>query len=356
MSLFRYSGLSAKIHAMEAHMLKVSDYKTMCSISTVKELALYLESCPGYAKQISLLTEENLNRVQIEKQLMISMYDDFVKIYRFTSSNDKSFLNMYMILFEVNIIKMLLRMQISQKPLSYELSDFKGFFEKHSKIDINKLLKVSDINEFVESFKETEYYNILSMLVNTKNINLFDVEMRLDMYCYLQMWKLKDKFLSKAGKSSIESVIGTEADLLNIMWIYRAKNNYKIDNEIIYAYLLPLHYKLKNSQIKSLIEAKNNEEFQRLVKETAYSKATAEFYDKGEKDVEKLLFRTLSRLQAKAVRNYPMSLAPVKYYMYRKNTEISNITKIVEGIRYNLSPEEIMSYLNISERKGGYMA
>ena len=356
MGLFKYSGLSAKIHAMEANMLTFDDYKTMCNISTVKELSAYLEKCPAYSSQISSLSESDLHRIQIEKQLMISMYRDFIKLYKFTSANDRSFLNIYMVYFEVGVIKVLLRMVLSGKELSHELAEFKSFFDKHSSIDINKLLKASNTEEFIESFKGTEYYNILSMLITVDNVTIFDVEMRLDMYYYLQIWKLKDKFLKGAGKVSIENIIGTEIDLLNIMWIYRSKHFYDVDNETLFAYLLPIHYKLKKAQVKKLIEAKTDEEFQQIIKGTVYARVMAEFYNEGEKDIQKLLFATLSKIQKKAVHAYPMSLAPVKYYMYRKKTEISNITKIIEGIRYNLQPEEIMSYLSISDRKAGITA
>ncbi len=353
MSLFKYSGLAAKVHAMEANMLTFDDYKTMCSISTIKELSDYLEKCPAYSNQISSLSEEEIHRVQIERQLMISMYRDFTKLYKFTSAKDRNFLNIYMVYFEVGVIKILLRMELSGQKLSHELSEFKEFFDKHSSIDINKLLKATNKEEFIESFKETEYYNIISMLTNTDNVTLFDIEMRLDMYYYMYIWKLKDKFLEGSGKASIEEIIGTEIDLLNILWIYRSKHFYDVDNQVLLAYLLPINYRLKKSQLKRLIESKNDEEFQQVLKDTLYARVMSEFYGEGEKDAEKILFATLSKLQKKAVRSYPMSLAPVKYYMYRKKTEISNITKIIEGIRYELEPKEIMSYLNISDRKEG---
>lgn len=347
---FKYSGLATKIRAMQSHMLTPQDYDTMVHMGTVKDIALYLKKCPAYSDALRDLDENNMHRGQIEKKLIFSMYKDYSKIYKFTHGTDRGFLNIYFIYFEIEIIKVLLRMVFDSRPIEYDLLDFEDFFMEHSKIDINRLSKVSNIAEFVECMKDTDYYNILSLLNNGDNIALFDIEMRLDMYYFSQAWKLRDKYLDNKSKAVLTESIGTEIDLLNLLWIYRAKTYYFLDKETIYSYLLPVRYKLKANQIKQIVEAKDYEELESEVKNTAYAKIVMDF-DPG--NAEKSLYKILGKLQSKASRSYPMSLASVKNFMHCKRVEISNVTKIIEGIRYALEPAEIKDYLNICNKNGG---
>jgi V/A-type H+-transporting ATPase subunit C len=348
--LFKYSGLATKIRAMQSHILTDEDYNTMVHMGTVKEVALYLKKCPAYSDALRNLDENNIHRGQIEKKLIFSMYKDYSKIYKFSHGTDRGFLNTYFIYFEIEIIKVLLRMLLDSRPVEYDLLDFEAFFMEHSKINIKKLSKANNLAEFVECLKDTPYYNILSLLSNGDNITLFDIEMRLDMYYFSQTWKLREKYLDKESKEALTVSIGTEIDLLNIFWIYRAKTYYSVDKEIIYSYLIPVRYKLKTEQIKQIVEAKGQDELDAEIKKTAYAKVIMDF-DPG--DPEKSFYRILGKLQSQASRNHPMSLASVKQFMYCKRVEIANITKVVEGIRYGLEPARIKDYLNICNKNGG---
>jgi V/A-type H+-transporting ATPase subunit C len=174
--------------------------------------------------------------------------------------------------------------------------------------------------------------------------------MRLDMYYFSKTWKLIDKYLDRQSKQALTISIGTEIDLLNIFWIYRAKTYYSVDKEIIYSYLLPVRYKLKTEQIRKIVESKGHDELEAEIKKTAYAQVIMDF-DPG--DAERSFYKILSQLQSKATRNSPMSLASVKQFMYCKRLEIANITKVVEGIRYGLEPAQIKDYLNICNKNGG---
>lgn len=357
-NLFRYSGLTTKIKSMQSRMLTLNDYNEMAHMTTVKDVAIYLRNCPSYSNVLEGINENDIlnghdsnsvHRGQLENKLIFSMYKDYVKIYKFTNGSERRFLDSYFIYFEIEIIKVLLRMFLDSRTLEYNLSDFEKFFMEHSKIDIKRLSKVTNLNEFIECLKETDYYNILSLLQNVGTITLFDIEMQLNLYYFSMTWKLMQKYLTKQNKKVVMQTFGVRIDLLNIMWIYRAKTYYSVDKDIIYTYIIPIRYKLKRQQIKQMVEANDNEELIKAIQNTCYSDALEE-YDIG--NAEKVYFTIVSKLLKKATMQTPMSLAPVRYFMYYKETELANITKIIESIRYGLKPEEIIKYLDISVKNG----
>ncbi len=349
LNLFKYSGLTTKIKAMQSHMFTLEDYKKMSNMNNLKELVMYLKDCKAYKSILSDVNENNIHRLEIEKKLMFSMYKDYENIYKFVNGKERHFLDSYFIYFEIEIIKVLLKMFLSSKPIEYNLMEFEKFFMKHSRIDIKKLSKAETINEFIDIMKDTDYYNILSLLNNGEDITLFDIEMRLDRYYFLQTWKLINKHLNKKDKKFISIELGTNIDLLNILWIYRAKNYYFVDKSIIYSYIIPVRHKLKKSQIKEMVEANNNIEFEEAIKKTYYSKI---FDALKEEKGEKILFYTMSKVFNASKLKNPVSLVSVAYFMYFKQVEISNITRIIECIRYSLKPEEITKYIDIYNKNG----
>ena len=64
---------------------------------------------------------------------------------------------------------------------------------------------------------------MLEKLHSLDNPVFFDYEMQLDIHYYKEVWKLKDKLLNGDTLKAFTECIGTEIDLLNIMWIYRSK-------------------------------------------------------------------------------------------------------------------------------------
>lgn len=345
--LFKYSGLITKIRAMQSYMLTHKNYDDMVHMSSVKEIALYLKDCKSYSNALSDINENDIHRGQIEKKLMYSMYKDYEKIYKFTNGNDRSFLDAYFIYFEVEILKTLLRMVFDSRQIEYDLKDFERFFMEHSAIDINTLSKSNNLDEFIECLRGTDYYNILSSLYNVGTVTLFDIEMQLDLYYFTQTWKLKDKYLKGRNRETVTYTFGSRIDMLNILWIYRAKVNYSINKDTIFAYIIPIRYKLKKQQIKNMVEAKGIDEFLEAIKSTTYASFLLNLSKESAEDTYNNI---LSKLHVKSKMQYSMSIAPVRYFMYCKKQEISNITRIIEGIRYSLKPEEIMKYIDIYNR------
>lgn len=80
------------------------------------------------------------------------------------------------------------------------------------------------------------------------------------------------KHLKKQDLMVIQRSAGLEADTLNMQWINRAKKYYHMAPADIYAFLIPIHYRLSTGQVKQLVEAESIKEFMDVLEDTGYGR------------------------------------------------------------------------------------
>ena len=76
--------------------------------------------------------------------------------------------------------------------------------------------------------------------------------------------------LSKEDSAIIKEMLGIEADIINIFWIYRSKKFYDISNEVIKSYHVRINGKLSKKTTASLMNAADSEEYLDILKKTPY--------------------------------------------------------------------------------------
>ena len=185
------------------------------------------------------------------------------------------------------------------------------------------------------------YHSLFTDLREEKSPVLSDYEIRLDLLYFKTMWKIKDKILTGKEKKIIEHCFGSRLDLLNIQWIYRSKKYYQLSAADIYTLLIPVRYKLRAEQIRQMAEADSPEEFFAALRMTAYGKIQETEWG-SQPDVEQLYHQILNRIYSNAWRRNPYTIAVLDSYLYAKEQEIQRIIATIEGIRYQLPPEEII--------------
>jgi V/A-type H+/Na+-transporting ATPase subunit C len=340
-NLLSYSGIAAKVKAMESNLFKNDDYVKISNLDTVLEFINFLKSNPSYEPLFSGYDEGSLHRGQIEELIKNSLYDSFSRIYRFCNREQRKALIFLSFRFETNIIKYCLQHVYNQE-YEYKGSNFDAFFSKRLKINLEQLSTARTMDEFITILKDTEYYPILKAIQNTNNPTLFDYEMQLDIYYFKKVWKLKDKYLKGDNNEAYTEVLGKKADLLNILWIYRSKKYYDIEPAKIYSYIIPISYKIKKKEITALIESSSVDELITLINSCYYVRA----YEISEVTSFENLYQTLLiKIYKSNKQKYPNSMAPVQQFLYLKEIEIDKLTTVLECIRYKLQPDEILSYI-----------
>ena len=164
----------------------------------------------------------------------------------------------------------------------------------------------------------------------------------LDTGYFTEVWKKIGSIPKKRVKRILREVFGTQIDWLNIMWMYRAKRFFGQSEAEISAMLIPVHYKLKKSEIQHMVEAQKLEEFLEIVEQTVYFKGKDALLQLQD---EVSYHQVMQKMYRRLCRKYPASLAPVFAYLYHKEQEIQKLTTALEGIRYQVPEQDIRTLI-----------
>ena len=344
MGLLAYSGITTKVRAMESRLLKPEQFRELAEQEDVRSGADYLKEQPAYAEVFDGLDDTKLHRGYIEQILTQSEYRDFTRLYLFSSMKQRKFLDLYFKHYEVEVIKKLLRHMLGGREGQTDLSMFQGFFEKHSELDLETLCRAKNFSEFTEALEGTVYGKLLSQMQEKGQTGLFDCELKLDLFYFQLLLKLRNKLLSKTERKILDDCFGSRLDLLNIQWICRARSFYRLSQAEIYALLIPVHYRLRADKVKLLVEAEDDAKFFAVLRETPYGKQE-ELQTGQMPDIQLLSNQMLNRIYGRTGHRYPHSPAVLDSYLYRKELEMRKIVTALEGIRYGLPASEIMGLL-----------
>ncbi|MDY3919940.1 MAG: V-type ATPase subunit [Candidatus Limivivens sp.] len=341
--LLAYSGTTTKLRAMKSRLLTESDYRNLAAMRTVTDALVYLKKKPGYSRLFANRDETSLHRNEIENILMKSIYSDYRKIYRFAPGSQRRFLDVYFGRYETSMLKSCMRRVFDHQNVTLYAGSFREFFEKHSDIDLDKLSASHTMAELVESLKGSMYYDTLRRVADLPSPTLWDYGMALDLFYFKWMWAQKDDILKdQESRNIFMDAYGVKMDLLNIQWIYRSKKYFKMAPAQIYALLIPVQYRLKKEHTQAMTEAGTMEEFSAALRATWYGR---HFDILTPEKLPSAYVRIRHSIQTEHAKKEPYSIATVISYLFEKEHEIDRLTTALEGIRYGLPQEEILSYL-----------
>lgn len=328
-----YHGMQAKVRAMGKRLLSPEDYDALLSKSTVREIAAYLKEHTGYSGALSRLEETTVHRGDLEKAVQWTFYDEVMKILRFSSAQDKRFFRLYILRHETELLKRVLRGYVSGERVQ-EMHVPEGY-RRYLQIQPDSLLHAADLSAVIEQMRGTDYYRLLQRFRGGND--LFGMEMTLDDFYFKRAWNTVQKELSGRNRELIEDTLGSEIDLLNIIWIARCKRFYKMPGERIPAYLIPISHKLSKEKLTALTAAPDAEGVFDRLKGTCYDGI---FTDGVPWEMAMQVY--LLKKHRQHYRQEPLSIGCPIGFLHLKENEISNIVKMIERARYYAQQELLL--------------
>lgn len=340
---FSYSGLNTKIHGMKSKLLTEKDFSEMANQSSVPDVIRFLQNTRGYGEFFSDSADESFyHRESLEQILIYALYNNFARIYTFSTMYQRKFLDLYFQNFETRFLKQLLRATMNNGKGAVDTTLFKPFFERFSDIPYDKCISATTTEELINCLKDTKYYEPLMNVYNLPEKNLFNYEICLDLFKFRNLWKAKNKFLKGDDLTVVTDIFGHKIDLLNLEWIYRCKKYYNMTSAQILEMVIPIHYKLKRNELFKMVEADSVKSFTEILSTTYYGSDVSNFEDKS---IEKYYDSLMGKYYNKIFTRMPYSLACVITYLYLHERETSNIILVTEGVRYSYPSDEILKLL-----------
>ena len=184
-NLLSYSGISAKIRAMQSKLTTEEQLLEILQLSDVPQVIAYLKRTPEYAEVWKDLDENSLHRGQIEKLLKTSIFHNFSRIYQFANKEQRKFLDLYSKRYEIRVLKEIMTDLFDHRDTDpVDITPYCEFFRKHSKLDLEQLTACTNMEEFIAALKGHEFYQPLSQIRNHESALLFDYGMALDLYYF----------------------------------------------------------------------------------------------------------------------------------------------------------------------------
>ncbi len=328
----KYAYITGRVRAMKTKLIPHEMYQRMLGME-IPEITRYLEETQ-YKEEIDLMAKDHSGAELVEYATFANLAKTYRKLLRVSIDEPEFLILEYLRRWDIWNIKTILRGKF------YGASDeeIMKYLVPAGELDqefLEGLAKKEKIEEVIQAFDGTDYYEALTQYDGQM---LSSVENALDKLYYFRMERAVGGTLSVGGGLLLKYV-RKEIDVKNLVTLFRM-NKAGIEASVIQENLLPggkLHEEL------SRMAGQSYNEFVRGLEGYPFWGAISDVVAEGG-SVSRIEARLRAYLvrYAWAISNYhPLSILPVLGYIVSKDTEVSNIRKIVRGKEAGLSAELI---------------
>lgn len=330
---FKYPALNSKMKCMYANNLSQEELEEMQRQSNLKETINFIKAKFPSLENIN----ENMHRKELEQELNNLFIYEILKLIKYLNKSEKKILMQYLSKYEINCVKNVFRNVTTNRDSKVYLKNIDNWTTKIFK-NINGINQITEETEFLELIKSEEYYKVFSEYEDVmENAPLDEIEVKLDKYYFEKIYNL-----AKKVNKNLQILIGTEIDLLNIIWIYRAKKYFGYSVEDTREILIPVNYKINKRIQEELLNCIDFNEIKTVLENTVYKNV---FLDENEIEYEKDKY--LYNINRKIFRTKMFDISTVFSIINLTDIEIKNMINIIEGIRYKIDRNEIQKKIII---------
>lgn len=342
-SNFSANAILAKARAMHGQRLKNKDYQELLSCKTVGEAATYLKNKTSFHEVFEGVITSSMHRGQVESILRKRLFLQYASLCRYEMAIGHEFYKYFLISNDIEQILTCVRLLNAGRSEDY-LFSMPVSFDELTALDLYKLAEVRSYKDLLDALEGTDYKKVLSN-ISTKYTDywgILNIEAALFRYKYLELKAIAQKRSKGKRRQEILDFLKLQCDTQTIITLYRLKRLFPQERSRLWQHILIEMSNLTEKQWRLLIDAEDSSALLKIVKKTFYGKGISpEDIDFVEESAQVFLYeRTIKLLRFSDNPTIVMFC-----YIFLAENEISNITHIIEGIRYGLSSSETKSLL-----------
>lgn len=349
MGVMNSPALAAKAKSMYGHRLRKEDYEELLRKNTVPEIAGYLKNETEYGSTMRDIYENRIHRGQLEQLIRQNMYEKIEKLLKFSMLTNHEFYRLNIMKREIEVILLILRATlqdeehedfqystlITQIPLA--LSDYFSY-------DIQKISETATVEDILDILQGTSYRAVIKKYIDKKEekLDLASIEQELFSAYYHSVFRIIEKNFSGRVRKELLDIYKTQIELMNIVKIYRMKKFFKVTNAYIEKTMIRMKSRMSDTFIKQLIAQPDAESVLKVLETSKYNM----YVDDKEYAYIEYYSDQIRYHLAKRYMRFSID-SPVIYtvYVVLMELEISNITNIIEAVRYGTPKGEVESLL-----------
>jgi V/A-type H+-transporting ATPase subunit C len=325
----------AKIRALHGRMLTGENYREMLARRSVPEIAEYLSATVRFKDVLKDIDPMTVHRGFLETLLEKENFETYIRLCKFQQLDKLPFFDFLISRSEIGCLLMLINSINSGLDRSY-LDYLPGYITKYSDLDLLELSRAESFTELVKLLRTTEYYKPLVRvrLADDGTVDYTECERRLRTQYYSNIIAEAEKAFPDSQSEEVVRMVKADIDFLNMVNAYRMKAFFGFSAEQIKA------HQIKISNIGRKLDSYYALETpEQMLEWLSKNRLQGEISDSEliEVEMQRDKFR---RLEHRIYRSFN---APVVLYAFTQlcDYETSNITHIIEGIRYGVDPSYI---------------
>ena len=340
---FAGNSVISKAKSMYSKRLLPTDYEELLKFNSIPEIVAYLKRADKYSNTLDKVMEYSMHRGQLEDLIKKSYFNNVVKIVNFVSTKDRKFYELDMVKREIEIVLSSLRSVISGN-IESSIRDLPLFFRKHASFDIEEVTKSLSFRDLLFALKDTRYYDIIQpYYVNDPiDIKYTDIEQAMFLAYHNLVIERINKYFKGKIRRNLMDIYQTKVEVDNIIKIYRLKKFYDAPEEEIKKAMVMENIRMKKADLEKLIAMEDPNEVLLSISQSVYASYIDEDdYVYIEYQAEKIKYNLAKRYM------YFSTVPAIVYtvFIFLNEIEQKNIFNIIEGIRYDISKDEIRKML-----------
>lgn len=334
----------AKMHAIYGKRLRQEDYSALMSCTSVADAAGYLKKNTRYSQALANVDTDTIHRGNLENILRKSLVESYIRMTGFEHIDKDEFYNYLIIKTEIDEI--LICIQHLNAGTDDHITTLPIYMNRYTCFNLMELAQVRSFDELMTLIEKTPYGELIREFRPEKDqygkealIDYAGCELKLRTYYSKRIFDSLEGF-DRDTQDRLRAYIGTQIDIINIINSFRMTKYFNADQSVIKQRMIPVYQKIPERTLDALYGARDEKEFIRLFSDTCYGREiAARGYDmkNPEMALAQLKFKQTKRAFSSS------QSAPECFFTFFNlaETELRNIIRIIEGIRYSLPVKEI---------------
>lgn len=324
-SIGNYMGPNATIFAIGAKYTEKEHIEKLLDYTSINEVITEIRR-EGYDIQ-------DLKKYDLELEL--SMLSLMSKAVEMLPDDAKIFADAYMLKYDANIVKRILRAKYAKMPKRkiYEMV-YEGRYI--TKLIIQHMVEATSMEDTISALDATPFKDCIKVWSESRD--LLAVDLLMDKIVLKNLTESK-VVMDENALEPVNIFLSRLIDIQNIKTVLRAKAA-EIKN--IQEFLIDGGYEIGEWKLKNMAEARNIEECLGQLEGTSYS-FLRDIKDPFE--VEVALDRYMLKIANDIGLSYSLSTGPTVMFLVSKEFEARNLKAIIKGFMENVPKERIKSLL-----------
>ncbi len=325
-------------HARYGNMLKAEDYEKLAGCTSISDVTKYLRDNTKYKTVLSAVKGNDLHRGYLERLIRRHYQQERAFFARFEKTVNCPIYKYSYVKNSVQEILRFIRYFNANRESEYILIAPQNE-EYYPLVKISDLANATSYSDILNAIKDKELKKRLLESPNIekedKSIDYAKIEYILNEYPLDYLSKLLDNH----GKSykEFKEIFGTKSELQNVEHIYRMKR-LDFEPDEIKQYLSGRRNRISSAKMNEMINAPKSGDVIKIFKTTHYKIYSDKLDEENINDYLRTIYYHYIKNKFRYTED---SLISMFAYIILCEFEADNLFRLIEGIRYGLTKEEI---------------